>query len=59
MSINPKVSFSERNRPTSTLKEPSRKERRRGDLLDNHEDFYLTYNHRRLSITGRCFQETN
>ena len=45
--------------PVSTLKEPSRKERRQGGLLDNHEDFYLTYNHRRLSITGRCFQGTN
>ena len=50
---------SEVNHPASTLKEPSKKERRQGDLLDNHEDFYLTYNHRRLSITGQCFQGTN
>ena len=57
MTINPKVSL--RKPPCLNAQGAIQKRAETGGLLDNHEDFYLTYNHRRLSNTGRCFQETN
>ena len=57
LSINPKVSLSKL--PCLNAQGAIQKRAETGGLLDNHEDFYLTYNHRRLSITGRCFQGTN